>query len=153
MKQVFRRDLIQNAHISWMHRGGSGVGFIHSCRRQIINFDIVVIATGSNDLANGRRPRELAEEFLAACQELRKVNHFVIVCSQWPRANTLYNTNVYAFNCHLESMLSRHQSIAFRWWDRRVKFATYDGVHLHSYDRAARHLASMVLFGLRAIGA
>ena len=150
--QVFH-EIIQNAAITWMHKGGSGIGFIYNCKRQIVNYDVVVIATGGNDIANGKGSRELAHNFYTVCQELLRVNNFVIVCSQWPRANRVYNDNISAFNYYLEYIFSGSESAKFRWWDRRLKFATFDGVHLHSYHRAARHLASMILFGLRTLGA
>ena len=139
-----------NLDVSFKHRGGATVGFLRGYPEQPV--DIILVALGSNDLANGVSPRIVLDMILTQSRRLIAQGSAkrVVIMNIWPRAHRVYNAKAWVFNqLAKEHCCDKHATIVFWELSSRMKYACgRDRVHLvpTCYSRALKSFTSCMLW-------
>lgn len=146
------RERMAGIEIEFRGVGGTGTSFVLQNAHLACGFNIVIIMTGGNDLANGKSIAHILGEYQRIADsylEWRDVEA-VLFTSIWPRQNRIFNRKAREILQEMDRRYYRHPFITAWAWDRRQPFKTYDGVHLQGrgYQRAATYLVPAILWAV-----
>lgn len=141
---------LSKVKVDWLYQGGAGISYAEQQSHNTRGYRMVILMVGSNDLANGLSPQQLADRVSHwAASIIQQYNvETVVLTSPWPRANKAYNTSLRQYVSIMERRFFGNPEITYWLWDRRQPTRTYDGVHLEQggYKKAVIYLIAAIIW-------
>lgn len=157
--QEFKADLDRKmapeVEVTMLCRGGTGLQYIKDNIEQARGFDMLLVMTGGNDVANGKPFSFFQKKYSEITAEARHRGVRAIVFSSiWPRKDTNFNNCIRQLNdrsphnANSLDAVARNNGAVFWDWDRRQPLQTFDGVHLkrRGYQRSIVYLVAAIVW-------
>ena len=148
-KHQMDRKLGWELEVTVLCQGGTGLEYVRQNINMATGFDMLVVMTGGNDVANGKDETFLEYQYGEIAMRAHYIGvQEVVFTSIWPRKDRGFNDYIKELNSSKLKKYAVEYGAIFWLWDKRQPFFTEDGVHLsrRGYQRAVEYLTSAILW-------